>query len=185
MILILLVVVVLLLIVATISGASIAVLLTIAFGLIILIIYARLFSNLLFITTDAIYMGFTERDCPYCKEKVKNTAIKCKHCGSKLSRPKNATKQDTDKSGNEHKWVSYKKEMHDIKDAEYLTHCYASFQVKRDFESAIDMVSFKYKITHINLHEKKVKLIIQKNTVENSSIELINLADEFSKEIVV
>ena len=98
MILILLVVVVLLLIVATISGASIAVLLTIAFGLIILIIYARLFSNLLFITTDAIYMGFTERDCPYCKEKVKNTAIKCKHCGSKLSRPKNATKQDTDKS---------------------------------------------------------------------------------------
>ena len=181
MILILLVVVVVLLVVATLSGASIAVLLTIVLGLIFLSIFAKLFFN----TTDAIYMGFTERDCPYCKEKVKNTAIKCRHCGSKLSIPKNAAKQDADKSGNEHKWVSYKKEMHDIKDAEYLTHCYASFQVKRDFESAIDMVSFKYKITHINLHEKKVKLIIQKNTVENSSIELINLADEFSKEIVV
>lgn len=26
----------------------------------------------------------SKRDCPYCKETVKSTAIKCKHCGSAL-----------------------------------------------------------------------------------------------------
>ena len=179
MIIILLLIAIVLILLAPFSGGLTLILLV----LVVILILLNLFGKILFGTTDAIYSAFNEKNCPYCKEAIKSSAIKCKHCGSELKISKS---ENSNKNINEdEKWINYIKEIQNIQDKQYLSHCYATYQVKRDFESAIDMVSFKYKITHINLHEKKVKLIIQNNSVENSSTEIIKLADDFCKEIVV
>jgi hypothetical protein len=175
MIIILLLIAIVLILLAPFSGGLTLILLVLVVVLILLI----LFGKILFGTTDVIYSAFNEKNCPYCKEAIKSSAIKCKHCGSELKISKSENLNEDEK------WINYIKEIQNIQDKQYLSHCYATYQVKKDFDNAINMVNFKYKITHINFHEKKVRLVINKNSVEKTTSELINMADDFCKEIKI